>query len=45
LNARFLGVIPEGKYTDGFLENAGADAPKFTADELKIIFSPTISSA
>ena len=41
LNAGFLGVILEGKYTDGFLEYAGAEAPKFTADELKIISSPT----
>jgi beta-glucosidase len=40
LNAGFLGVILEGKYTDGFLEFAGANAPKFTADELKIISSP-----
>ena len=40
LNAGFLGVILEGKYTDGFLAYAGADAPKFTADELKIIGSP-----
>jgi beta-glucosidase len=40
LNAGFLGVILEGKYTDGFLEYAGAAAPKFTADELKIISSP-----
>ena len=40
LNAGFLGVILEGKYTDGFLEYAGKDAPKFTADELKIICSP-----
>jgi beta-glucosidase len=40
LNAGFLGVILEGKYTDGFLEYAGADAPKFTAEELKIISSP-----
>src|SRR5436189_2779790 len=37
LNAGFLGVILEGKYTDGFLEYAGKDAPKFTADELKVI--------
>ena len=37
LNAGFLGVILEGKYTDGFLEYAGKDAPKFTAEELKII--------
>src|SRR5260221_648527 len=40
LNAGFLGVILEGKYTDGFLEYAGANAPKFTADELMIISSP-----
>jgi beta-glucosidase len=37
LNAGLLGVMLEGKYTDGFLEYAGKDAPKFTADELKII--------
>ena len=40
LNAGFLNVILEGKYTDGFLAYAGKDAPKFTADELKIISSP-----
>jgi beta-glucosidase len=40
LNAGFLGVILEGRYTDGFLEYAGVNAPKFTADELKIISSP-----
>src|SRR3984893_3249016 len=40
LNAGLLGVILEGKYTDGFLQYAGANAPKFTADELKIISSP-----
>jgi len=27
LNAGFLGVILEGKYTDGFLQYAGAAAP------------------
>ena len=37
LNAGFLGVILEGKYTDGFLEYSGKDAPKFTAEELKVI--------
>jgi len=41
LNAALLGVMLEGKYTDGFLEYAGKDAPKFTADELKIIGSKT----
>ena len=40
LNAGLLGVMLEGKYTDGFLEYSGKDAPKFTADELKIIGSP-----
>jgi beta-glucosidase len=40
LNAGLLGVILEGKYTDGFLQYAGANAPKFTADELRIISSP-----
>src|SRR5690348_13553293 len=37
LNAGILGVILDGKYTEGYLEYAGKDAPKFTADELKII--------
>jgi len=41
LNASLLGVTLEGKYTDGFLEYAGKDAPKFTAEELKIIGSKT----
>jgi beta-glucosidase len=40
LNAGFLGVVLEGKYTDGFLAYAGKNAPKFTDDELKIISSP-----
>jgi len=40
LNAGFLGVVLEGKYTDGFLSFAGADAPKFTPEELKIIGTP-----
>src|SRR5712672_2403679 len=39
LNAALLGVILEGKYTDGFLEYSGKDAPKFTAEVLKIISS------
>ncbi len=41
INARYLTVIMEGKYTDVYLKKAGANAPKFTADELKIISSPT----
>jgi beta-glucosidase len=39
LNAGILGVILEGKYTEGYLNYAGKDAPKFTGDELKIIGS------
>jgi beta-glucosidase len=39
LNAGLLGVMLEGKYTDGFLEYSGKDAPKFTPEELKIIGS------
>jgi beta-glucosidase len=41
LNAALLGVTLEGKYTDGFLEYSGKDAPKFTPEELKIIGSKT----
>jgi beta-glucosidase len=40
LNAGFLGVILDGRYTDGFLANAGSGAPKYSAEELKIISSP-----
>ncbi len=39
-NAGYLTVILEGRYTDAFLAAAGADAPKFTADDLRIISSP-----
>jgi beta-glucosidase len=39
LNSGILGVILEGKYTEGYLDFAGKDAPKFTAEELKIIGS------
>jgi len=40
LNAAFLNVILEGKYTDAFLARAGKDAPKYAANELKVISSP-----
>jgi beta-glucosidase len=40
INAGYLTVIMEGKYTDAFLKKAGANAPRFTAEELKIISSP-----
>jgi beta-glucosidase len=40
LNAGYLTAILEGKYTDGFLAYAGANAPKFTAEDLAAISSP-----
>jgi beta-glucosidase len=39
-NAGFLDVILEGRYLPAFLEEAGQDAPKFTASDLAIIASP-----
>ncbi|MGC2781142.1 MAG: GH1 family beta-glucosidase [Bradyrhizobium sp.] len=40
LNAGFLNVILEGRYTESFLAWAGKDAPTFTADELNTISAP-----
>jgi len=40
MNASYLTVIKEGKYTDWYLKSAGADAPKFTPEDLKTISSP-----
>jgi beta-glucosidase len=40
LNAGYLTVMLEGKYTDAFLAKAGNDAPKYTTDDLRIISSP-----
>ena len=40
LNAQYMTVIQEGKYTDLYLKNAGKDAPKFTDADLKTISSP-----
>ncbi|WJR80229.1 GH1 family beta-glucosidase [Bradyrhizobium sp. NP1] len=40
LNAGLLNVILTGQYTEHFLAYAGKDAPKYTADELRIIGSP-----
>lgn len=40
LNAGYLTVILEGRYTQAFLAAAGADAPKFTDEELRAIGSP-----
>jgi beta-glucosidase len=39
-NAMFLTVVQEGRYTDAYLKRLGAEAPHFTAEELKIISSP-----
>jgi beta-glucosidase len=39
-NAQYLTVIMEGRYTDRYLRNLGADAPRFTPEELKIISTP-----
>jgi beta-glucosidase len=40
INAGYLTVILEGRYTDRFLASAGGDAPKFSTEDLKIINSP-----
>lgn len=40
LNAGYLTVILEGRYTEAFLASAGADAPKFTPADLQAIGSP-----
>lgn len=40
LNAMFLTIIQEGRYTEAYLKGLGAAAPKFTPEELKIISSP-----
>ncbi len=40
INAPYMTVIQEGKYTDGYLAMAGSDAPKFTPEDLKAISSP-----
>ena len=36
----FMTVVQEGRYTDLYLKRLGTDAPKFTAEEMKIIGSP-----
>jgi beta-glucosidase len=40
INAGYLTVMMEGQYTDAFLSSAGADAPKFTSEDLEVISSP-----
>jgi beta-glucosidase len=39
-NAAYLTVMLEGSYTDGYLKACGANAPKFTDDDMKIIGQP-----
>jgi beta-glucosidase len=40
VNAQYMTVIQEGKYTDAYLARTGAGAPKFTPEDLKAISSP-----
>ena len=40
LNVYFLGPILDGTYSEAFLKKAGKDAPKFTAEDFRIIASP-----
>jgi beta-glucosidase len=40
VNAGYLTVVMEGKYTDAYLAHHGADAPKFTTADMKAIGSP-----
>ena len=40
LNAGYLTVMLEGNYTEAFLANAGDNAPKYTAEDLRVISSP-----
>ena len=39
-NAAYLTAICEGRYTDSYLARLGADAPKFTTEQMKIIAAP-----
>jgi len=39
-NAGYLTAVMEGKYTDAYLAHHGANAPKFTAADMKAIGSP-----
>jgi ABC-type Fe3+ transport system permease subunit len=40
VNAGYLTVMLEGRYTDAFLAACGADPPSFTDDDLAVIGSP-----
>ncbi len=39
-NAKFLTVVMEGRYTDGYLQREGANAPKVEPGDMKAIGSP-----
>jgi beta-glucosidase len=39
-NAPYLTAMYQGRYTDGYLKKLGADAPVFTAEEMKAIGAP-----
>ena len=39
-NARYLGVILSGKYTDLYLKKLGPNAPQFTPEDMSLIGSP-----
>ena len=39
-NAPFLTAVMEGKYTDGYLQHAGANAPKVEPGDMEIIGTP-----
>jgi beta-glucosidase len=40
MNGGYLTAMLEGKYTEAFLQYAGSNAPKFTAEDMKTISSP-----
>jgi beta-glucosidase len=40
MNASYLTVMLEGRYTDAYLAAAGADAPRFTESDLRTISTP-----
>jgi beta-glucosidase len=40
LNAGYLTAILEGRYVEAFLSSAGADAPRFSSNDMKIIATP-----
>jgi beta-glucosidase len=39
-NAPFLTAVMEGRYTDGYLEREGANAPTVAAEDMKLIGAP-----